>query len=275
MNPHAKHSVSPWSLISSIRMHRQMIVQMTRREVIGRYQGSILGLAWSFFHPVLLLMVYTFVFSVIFKARWVDDGNTNAEYALILFVGLIAHGFFAEVANRAPVLILGNANYVKKVVFPLEILPVVSLLAALFHVVISTLVLLVALAVVNEGVNWTVLLFPVVFLPLAILALGISWGLASLGVYVRDVGQAVGIVTMLMLFLAPVVYPVTAVPPQFRNYLLANPLTFIIEQSREVLVWGRVPDLTGLVIFTGVAMLIAWAGFSWFQKTRKGFADVL
>lgn len=275
MNPHASHSVSAWSLVRSIKTHRQMIVQMTRREIIGRYQGSILGLAWSFFHPLLLLLVYTFVFSVIFKARWAENGNSNAEYALILFVGLIAHGFFSEVANRAPALILGNANYVKKVVFPLEVLSLISLLAALFHVVINTLVLLVALAVVNGGVNWTVIFFPLVFAPLAVLALGVSWALASFGVFVRDVGQAVGIITMLMMFLAPVVYPVSAVPPQFRDYLLANPLTFIIEQSREVLVWGRAPDLAGLAIFMAVSLSVAWLGFFWFQKTRKGFADVL
>ena len=275
MNPHAKHSISPAFLLKSIRSHRQLIAQMAWREVVGRYQGSILGLAWSFFNPLLMLLVYTFVFSVIFKARWSLGTEGNVDYALILFVGLIAHGFFSEVLNRSPGLILSNANYVKKVVFPLELLPVIGLLSALFHSLVNVVVLLIAFMVTGKSLGWTVLFFPVVFLPLAVLALGLSWGLASLGVYVRDVSQTVGIVTMLLMFLAPVVYPVSAVPEHLRPLLMANPLTFIIEQSRNVLIWGRSPAWGGLLLFFCMSALVAWLGFFWFQKTRKGFADVI
>ncbi len=275
MNPHAKHSISPAFLLKSIRSHRQLIAQMAWREVVGRYQGSILGLAWSFFNPLLMLLVYTFVFSVIFKARWSLGTEGNVDYALILFVGLIAHGFFSEVLNRSPGLILSNANYVKKVVFPLELLPVIGLLSALFHSLVNVVVLLIAFMVTGKSLGWTVVFFPVVFLPLAVLALGLSWGLASLGVYVRDVSQTVGIVTMLLMFLAPVVYPVSAVPEHLRPLLMANPLTFIIEQSRNVLIWGRSPAWGGLLLFFCMSALVAWLGFFWFQKTRKGFADVI
>jgi len=276
MNPHAQHPASPRKLLTSFWRNRQLIWQMSRREVVGRYRGSVFGLAWSFFNPVLMLMVYTFVFSVVFKARWgAGEGESKTQFAVVLFVGMIVNGLFAEVLNRAPGLIQGNVNYVKKVVFPLEILPVVSMGAALFHSLVSLLVLLTAFAIFNGYLHWTAIFAPLVLLPLVVLTLGLAWILASLGVFLRDVGQTIGIVTMVMMFLAPVFYPVTAVPEEFRLWLMANPLTFIIEQSREVLIWGRLPDWVGLAIYFFISLTIAWAGFWWFQKTRKGFADVL
>jgi len=276
INPHAAQPTSLVSLGKSLWRNRQLIVQMTKREVVGRYQGSALGLGWSFLTPVFMLAVYTFVFSVVFKARWgvgAEEGKT--QFAVVLFVGMIVHGLFAEVANRAPGLILSNANYVKKVVFPLEILPVVSMGAALFHSLVSLGVLLIAFALFNGYLHWTAIFTPLVLLPLVILTLALAWMLASLGVFLRDVGQTIGIITTVMLFLAPVFYPVTALPEEMRPWIMANPLTFIIEQAREVLIWGRLPNWIGLGLYTLVATVIAWAGYAWFQKTRKGFADVL
>lgn len=276
MNPHAPQPTSLPALARGLWQNRQLIAQMTRREVVGRYKGSAMGLAWSFFNPVLMLAVYTFVFSVIFKSRWgVSGDESKSQFALVLFVGMIVHGLFAEVLNRAPGLILSNVNYVKKVVFPLEILPVISMGAALFHSLVSLGVLLIAFAIFNGYLHWTAVFTPLVMLPLVILTLGLAWLLASLGVFLRDVGQFTGIVTTVMLFLAPIFYPVTALPEEFRPWLMANPLTFIIEQAREVLIWGRLPDWTGLGIYTLAATVVAWAGYTWFQKTRKGFADVL
>lgn len=276
MNPHAEQPVSLSALVRSLYRNRQLAAQMIRREVAGRYKGSALGLAWSFFNPLLMLAVYTFVFSVVFKARWgVGGEESKTQFALVLFAGMIVHGLLAEVLNRAPNLILANVNYVKKVVFPLEILPVVSMGAALFHTLVSLVVLLAAFAIFNGYLHWTAILVPLVLLPLVILTLGIAWLLASLGVYLRDVGQTMGFVTTVLLFLAPVFYPVTALPEEFRPVILANPLTFIIEQAREVLIWGRPPDWAGLGVYALVATVVAWAGYAWFQKTRKGFADVL
>jgi lipopolysaccharide transport system permease protein len=276
INPHAAQPTSLVALGKSLWRNRQLILQMTQREVVGRYKGSVMGLAWSFFNPVFMLAVYTFVFSVIFKSRWgVGGEESKTQFAVVLFVGMIVHGLFAEVLNRAPSLILSNVNYVKKVVFPLEILPVIAMGSALFHGLISLGVLLAALALFNGYLQWTVVLTPLVLLPLVILTMGIAWMLASLGTFLRDVGQTIGIITLVLMFLAPVFYPVTAVPDDFRPWLMANPLTFIIEQAREVLIWGRMPDWAGLGTYTVVAMAITWAGYAWFQKTRKGFADVL
>jgi lipopolysaccharide transport system permease protein len=249
---------------------------MTRREVIGRYKGSVMGLLWSFLNPTLMLLVYTFFFSVVVKARWgIDSNESKTQFAVVLFVGMIVHGLFAEVLNRAPSLILANVNYVKKVIFPLEILPVVSMGAALFHSLVSLTVLLAAFLIFNSYLNWTVIFTPLVLLPLAIFTLGLAWVLASLGVFVRDVGQTIGIVTTIMMFLSPVFFPITSMPAAYRPLIVANPLTFIIEQCREVLVWGHQPHWTGLGIYTVAATVVAWLGYVWFQNTRKGFADVL
>lgn len=275
MNPHAEQPASPAAIFKSVCANRSLIMQMAWRDVAGRYRGSMMGLVWSFLNPVLMLVVYTFVFSVVFKAKWggVDEGRV--QFALVLFVGLIVHGLFAEVLNRSPSLIVGNVSYVKKVVFPLEILPFIALLSALFHTLVSVLVFLVAFAVMSGHLSWSMLLAPLVFFPLILLAVGLSWFLASLGVFVRDISQAIGIITTVMLFMAPVFFPLSALPESYHIYIMANPLTFIIEQAREVLVWGRMPDFVGLTAYCVVALLIFFGGFFWFQKTRKGFADVL
>jgi lipopolysaccharide transport system permease protein len=277
MNPHENQPTSLTAMARSLWRNRSLIAQMTKREVVGRYKGSVMGLAWSFFNPIFMLTVYTFVFSMVFKSRWGGAGGNESrtQFAVVLFVGLIVQGLFAEVLNRAPGLVLGNVNYVKKVVFPLEILPVIYLGAALFHSLINLLVLLAAFVLFNGYVHGTVLLAPLVLFPLVVATLGFAWMLASLGVFIRDVGPTIGIITTVLLFLSPVFYPITAVPEQYRPWIMANPLTFIITQSREVLIWGRMPDWIGLGIYLLAALGVAWMGFAWFQKTRKGFADVL
>lgn len=277
VNPHAAQPTSLAALAKSLWLNRQLIVQMTKREVVGRYQGSAMGLAWSFLNPVFMLVVYTIVFSEIFKSRWggIGGDDSKTQFAVVLFVGMIVLSLFSEVLNRAPGLILSNVNYVKKVVFPIEILPVIAMGAALFHSLISISVLLAAFVLFNGYLHWTVVFAPLVLLPLVIITLGLAWMLASLGVFLRDVGQTIGLVTTVLMFLSPVFYPVTAVPERLRPFIMANPLTFIIEQAREVLIWGHLPNWLGLGIYTLAATVIAWAGYAWFQKTRKGFADVL
>lgn len=277
MNPHASPPTSVAALFRSLWGARQLLHEMTRREVVGRYKGSVVGLLWSFLNPLLMLAVYTFVFSVVFKARWNPAGaepESRGLFAVLLFSGLIVHGLFAEVLNRAPLLLLSNVNYVKKIVFPLEVLPAVTLGAALFHCGVSVIVLLLAVGLFGT-LHWTVVLLPLVLLPLVLFTLGLALALASLGVYLRDVGQTMGIFTTLLLFLSPVFFPVSALPEALRPWMMMNPLTFIIEQTRNVLIWGRTLDWSTWAVYLVVALLTAWLGFAWFQKTRKGFADVL
>jgi lipopolysaccharide transport system permease protein len=275
VNPHLAPAAGPLSMVRSLWHNKQLIVQMTKREVIGRYRGSVMGLAWSFFNPVLMLAVYTFVFSEIFKARWVGQDPGKGGFAILLFVGMIVHGIFAESANRAPSLIMSNSNYVKKVLFPIEILPVISLGSAIFHGCISLIVLLLAQLLLTHTLYWSAIFFPLVLVPLILGTLGISWLLASLGVYLRDVGQIIGVLTTVLMFLSPVLYPIAALPEVYRPWMLLNPLTYIIEESRNVLLMGHMPqwDHWGVALIVGALMGVV--GFWLFQKTRKGFADVL
>lgn len=263
-------------MFTSLWRNRQLVWQLTRREVIGRYRGSLMGLAWSFFTPLLMLVVYTFVFSVVFKARWganVEESRT--DFAIILFTGMIVFSLFAETVNRAPGLIISNANYVKKVVFPLEILSWVTLGSVLFHSLVSLAVLLLVQIGLNHSLPWTIIFFPFVLLPLILASLGVAWFLAALGVFVRDIGQITGVLTTVLLFVSAVFYPLSALPVRYQNLLRLNPLVLIINESRKVLIFGSQPDWFSLGIAFLVGYAIAASGFWWFQKTRKGFADVL
>jgi len=263
-------------MVKTIWQHRALIRQMTVREVVGRYRGSFMGLAWSFFNPLLMLLVYTFVFTTVFHSRWAGAAGTGkANFAIVLFIGMIVYSIFADNINRAPTLIISNTSYVKRVVFPLEILPVIGMGASVFHAMVSLVVWLLAYIFLVGVPHLTALFLPLVILPFAIGILGASWFLASVGVFMRDVNQSVGILTTALMFLAPVFYSIENLPPEFKPVIMANPATFIIEQAREVLVWGNMPDWIGLGIYSLVSLLFAWAGFWWFQKTRKGFSDVL
>lgn len=266
---------SPTEMFVSLWRNRELIKASAKREVLGRYRGSALGLLWSFFNPLLMLAVYTFVFSVVFKARWNLESDSKTEFALVLFVGLIVFSLFSESINRAPTLVLNNPNYVKKVIFPLEILPVITLLSALFHGFVSLSVWLLAYLLFFGLPHATALWLPLIILPLLLCILGLSWALASLGVFLRDVSQFIGTVLTVLMFMTPIFYPVTALPEEFRQWLYLNPITMVVEQAREVLYWGRPPDFVILGIYASASAVISWLGFAWFQKTRKGFADVL
>jgi lipopolysaccharide transport system permease protein len=235
-------STSPLEMGASFWRNRALIAALTKREILGRYRGSILGLFWSFFNPLLMLAVYTFVFSVVFNARWSSGSDSKTEFALVMFSGLLVFGLFSECVSRAPGLILSNANYVKKVVFPLEILPWVSMGTALFHAAISLVVWLAFYGFFFGVPHLSVFLLPFVILPLLILSMGFSWIFASLGVYLRDISQIIGVAITMLMFLSGIFYSVSSLPEEYRALLNFNPLVPIIEQARDVLIWGRNPD---------------------------------
>lgn len=270
-----KFSLSPLEISRSLWQNRFLTMTLIRREVVGRYRGSVLGILWSFFNPIIMLVVYTFVFSVVFNARWNNATETKTEFALALFAGLMVFNLFSECVNRAPSLILNNANYVKKVIFPLEILPWISLGSALFHTLISLLVWLVFYWLWFGAPPLTGLLLPLVLLPLLAFTMGVSWFLASLGVYLRDVSQITGVLTTILMFMSPIFYPLSALPEAYRGLFQLNILTPTIEMTRDILIWGKLPAPAIYGPCLIAAILTACLGFAWFQKTRKGFADVL
>jgi lipopolysaccharide transport system permease protein len=276
MHAHHAHPAGPGYLIGSLRRNRELVRQLVRQEVAGRYRGSLFGLAWSLLTPLLMLAVYTYVFSVVFGARWGSDGGASkAEFAVILFAGLAVFNLFADCINRAPTLVVHNANYVKRVVFPLELLPVIALGNAMFHFLASMTVWLVAAIVLLGKVPPTALLLPLILLPMVLGTLGLSWLLSSLGVYLRDVQQTTAVLVTGLLFLSPIFYPVSAVPENVRQVIKLNPVGYVVEAARGALVFGRVPDPLEMLLALAIGLAMALAGFWWFQKTRKGFADVL
>jgi lipopolysaccharide transport system permease protein len=269
-----RHPTSPGAITKSLWRNRELIKASLLREVSARYKGSIFGILWSFLIPLCMLTIYTFVFSEVFKARW-QSNTSRAEFALVLFVGLIVFNFFSECISRAPTLILSNPNYVKKIIFPLEILPCVALGSSLFHAGISLIVWLGAYAILVGVPPVTAIFLPLVLFPFILLILGLSWLLASLGVYVRDVGQAIGIVVSALMFMSPIFYPTSSIPADYQFLLYINPVTLVVEQARDILYWGKYPDFLMLGQYSVASFFVASFGFFWFQKTREGFADVL
>lgn len=256
--------------------HRYLVAQLVKRDVVGRYRGSLLGLVWSFLHPLFMLLVYLFVFGVVFKIKWgVAPAGGGKEFGVILFSGLILHALFAECLVRSPGIIATNVQFVKKVVFPLEVFPVMIVSTAFFHFCIGFLLLFIFNTFSDLTIHSTVLLAPLVLLPIVVLALGVSWFLASVGVFVRDVGQMTGILATVLLFLCPIFYPLDAVPDRLQWLLYFNPLTLIVEQFRNIVIFGKAPNWGALAVYYVLALAVARAGYTWFLRTRKAFADVL
>ena len=275
-NPHSKATISPLSLLKSIIVNRELIQQLTKSEIIGRYKGSVIGIFWSLLNPMLLLALYTVVFSGVFKARWgTDEVQSKAQFAMVLFVGMIVHSLFSETLVRAPHLIMANVSYVKKIVFPLEILPVIAMGTAVFHALMSTLVLTSAVALLNGSIHWTMVLLPLILLPLVVLSLGLTWALASIGVFLRDIAHTINFAMTVLLFASPVFYPTSALPAYVQPWVMLNPLTFIIEQARAVIIYGELPNIVGWLLYSLVSLIVCWLGYIWFQKTRRGFSNVL
>lgn len=259
----------------ALTTQRTLTFELTKRDILGRYRGASFGLLWSLLSPFLMLLIYTFAFGFVFKSKWPHEVGGNHPYAIILYMGLIVHGFFSECLVRSPTLITSNTNLVKRVVFPLEILPWSVMLSALFHVGMNLLVFSVLRLVMEHTLCLSMLWLPVVFLPLLPLTLGVCWLFASFGVYLRDVSQVTGVLSTAMLFVSSAMVPVNSLPPSYRGLFEINPLTFIIDQARKVALAGQPPNLVGLGLYAMGALVFMYVGYAWFMLTRRGFADVI
>jgi len=260
---------------SALIEHRSLTWELAKRDVLGRYRGASFGLLWALISPFLMLLIYTFAFGTVMGSRWPEVESGGASFAIVLFAALLVHGFFAECLIKAPMLVAGQPNFVKRVVFPLDVLPWPMVISAAFHALANLLVFLVLQLVLDGGVQATALWFPLVLLPLAIAGLAAGWALAALGVYLRDIGQVTPLLSVALLFLSSAIVPPSVVPDAYRWVFELNPLSFIMEQSRDVLVRGLMPDFGGLALYAAVSLVLACIARALFGRLRRGFADVL
>jgi lipopolysaccharide transport system permease protein len=265
----------PQHILLSLSDNAGLVFQLARREIAARYRGSVLGLAWSFFTPMLMLGIYTFVFSVVFQARWAAPMENRFEFALILFAGLTVYYLFSECIGRAPSLLAENPSYIKRIVFPLESLAWVVVANALFNTLVSFAILIAAGLIIVGPPPITVLWLPLVLAPLLFVTLGLVWFLAATGLYLRDIRNLVGVVLPVLMFASPLFYPLSALPEGVRGWLKLNPLGVTMEQVRDVALFGHTPNLWLLALYTILSLLTAWAGLVWFKLTKRGFADVV
>lgn len=263
------------SFYNVIKNNFYLLSQLTRRDIASRYQGSAVGILWAFLAPVLMLLVYTFVFGYVFKARWMGAETNTSFFALNLFAGMLVHGFLAECVTRSPTLMQQQTNFVKRIVFPLWLLPLVPLTSALFHTAISFLVLFFAHSVMMQTVHWQLLLLPVLIVPFVFFLTGLVWILSALGVYFRDLAQITPIVVTVLMFMSPVFYPAQALPENIRPLMYMNPLTPAIETVRAVLFEGQLPSMMGYSVYLIAGFSFALLGLLVFNRLKVGFADVL
>ncbi len=274
-NRFASLKINPLQFFLDGWRNRHLVFTLVKREILARYRGSFLGTVWWVLLPLFMLLVYTFVFSVVFEARWNIPAGSKGHFVTLFFLGLVLFNFMADSINVAPRQVLSNPSYVKKVVFPLEILAWVDVLVSSASLLIGIGLLTVMYLLVDGLPPVTALFFPIVLFPFFLIVLGLVWFLASLGVFFRDLPQFVTILTSILLFLSPIFYPITAVPESFRVIVMFSPLTLVLEKSRAVFFWGQVPDPVSYLVFLGIGWLVAWLGYAWFCLTKRGFADVI
>lgn len=256
--------------------HRELWWRLTQREILSRYRGSILGIGWSLATPLAMLSIYTFVFSQVFKARWGGIENEGTlVFAVNLFAGLIVFNLFSECISRSPYLITSNSNYVKKVVFPLEVLACSSLGSAVFNAGVSLAVMTAFQIIAFGRLAPSIIWIPVIWIPLILFTLSLSWLLAAAGVFLRDVGQIVIVSMNMLMFISPIFFPITALPPNWQPLLRLNPLALLIEQTRQVAIEGLSPSPAYIVFGIIASTLACELSFRTFQKAKTGFADVI
>jgi lipopolysaccharide transport system permease protein len=262
-------------MLNNFWKNRDLVAQLWMRDFSMRYKGGLLGIGWALINPIIMLTLYSFVFVTVFKMRWTSGPDVKGNFVILLFTGLIVHAVFAEFISRAPSLVTSNVAYVRKIVFPLEFLPLMPLFGAVINFAMNLVLVLLLLFYLQGSIPITVLLTPLILAPYLLLLLAMAYFLSATGVYIRDLTQLVGVATTVGLFASPVLYPLDIVPEPYRTLLYLNPLTLVVEQLRRVAVVGSLPDWGQLAVYTAVSFAVFWLSVAWFQKTRSGFADVL
>ena len=263
-----------WRPLRELPSHFDLIISLARREISARYKGSVLGIVWAVLTPIVTIATLTLIFAGIFGARF-SLSSSGWEFALYLFCGLLPWGAFSEAVQASSQKIVSQANLVKRVVFPLEILPVAQTLASLANQLFGTVALLIMALIIQRTIHPSVLWLPVLIAPQLLITFGAAWLVASLGVFLRDIVQGIALLLLVWMYLTPIFYPETIVPERFRPFINANPFTHLVRSYRQIMLEGRAPDWRGLAYFTGFALVTFIFGYWWFARTRKNFADVI
>ena len=275
MNYQSSAKIPLWRpAISLFSEHRGLIRSMVRRDLTNRYKGSVMGLAWAIIHPAVMIVIFTVIFSGIFSARFGAEGG-HLRFAVYMFCGMLPWIAFSDGVQRATMAMAENVNLVKRVIFPVEALPVNIALSALAQQLLGTIVLLAAALILQHKIHPTVALMPVLLVPQLLATVGLGWLMASLGVFIRDMPQFSQLVLSAWLYLTPIFYPEESVPAQYRWLINLNPMAPLIRSYRRILLEGASPDWRGLGITSIVAVVCFVLGYWWFERTKKAFADVL
>ncbi|MGA2439395.1 MAG: ABC transporter permease [Tepidisphaeraceae bacterium] len=277
---HQSIPLNPWQIVRQLWRQRQLLRQLTNRAVQQRFRGSALGLLWAMLNPIFMLLVYTFVFSFVLRIRSWNGQGTSFVFAMNLFCGLIVYGIFAESVGAASIQVLSNPSYVKKILFPLEILPLAGLGAAIIFNLFGLAVLLVCTQFFLSPLSVHAIALPIVWVPLFLLTAGLSWIVGALGVFVRDIGQLIIIILQVVFYLCPIIYPLSAMLSRLpialqRLYLWLNPLAVSVEETRQVLLQHCWPTLTWMLLNYAISLLVFIFGYYVFMKAKRGFADVI
>jgi lipopolysaccharide transport system permease protein len=263
-----------WRPLWELPRRFELILSLARRELVARYRGSFLGIVWALLTPVVMIAIFTFIFAGIFGARFGVSGSTW-DYALYLFCGLLPWTMFQDTLVQSATTIVNHSNLVKRVVFPLETLPIAQALSSLGNQLFGTVALLIAIVIMHQELHLTILWLPALIIPQLLFTLGAAWLIAALGVFLRDIAQGISLILSAWMFLTPIIYPESIVPDRYRFFININPFTALVRSYRRILLEGAAPDWTGLAYFTGVALISFLFGYWWFARTRKNFADVI
>lgn len=263
-----------WRPLWELPRRFELILSLARRELVARYRGSFLGIVWALLTPVVMIAIFTFIFAGIFGARFGVNGSTW-DYALYLFCGLLPWTMFQDTLVQSATTIVNHSNLVKRVVFPLETLPIAQALSSLGNQLFGTVALLIAIVIMHQELHLTILWLPALIIPQLLFTLGAAWLIAALGVFLRDIAQGISLILSAWMFLTPIIYPESIVPDRYRVFININPFTALVRSYRRILLEGAAPDWPGLAYFTGVALISFLFGYWWFARTRKNFADVI
>jgi len=266
--------------INSMRKNRELLVQLVKRNLAGRYKGTTLGIAWNFLQPLILLLVYTYAFGLLFHSQWIQTSAGNLadmkfSYAVVVFCGMTVFNMFSDVVAMAPNLFVSNPNYIKKIIFPLEILPIAQVITSIISNLIWFFILFIGAVLFSNSLSWTMLLLPVVLFPYVLMLTGISFVLASLGVFFRDLAQVCMLITQIMYLMTPIFYSAEMVPDNLKFVLVINPLAWFVNETRNIFIFKQLPDFGGIATWLAISLLIFYLGFCCLRKTERGFADVL